>query len=141
MRRHNKHTCANHFFYRANGYLKDSDKFKPDYIVFVSHSQDRYDLDISKIKAPINKYSNNVTESDLVKTGKELQWMINSLIRRGVHDPVVCGIMLKGYTMNTYKMDLNYSHIFQMIELSSVNIRNNLQGVVSLPVISETYSK
>jgi len=115
MRRHNEHTCANHFFYRANGYLKDSDKFKPDYIVFVSHSQDRYDLAISEIKAPINKNCNNVTESDLVKTGKEMQWMLNSLIRRGVQDPVVCGIMLKGYTMSTYKMVLKYARVYRMI--------------------------
>jgi len=79
------------FFYRENGYLKDSDKYKPAYVVFVSHSQDRYDLAISEIKAPVNKGSNNVIDSDLVKTGKELHWMINSLIRRGVHDPVVCG--------------------------------------------------
>lgn len=120
------------FSYRANGYLKDSDK----YIVFVSHSQDCCDLAISELKAPINKGSNNVTESDLVKTGKEMQWMLNSLIRSGIHDPVVCAIILKGYTMNTYKMDLDYSHIYRMIELSSINICNNLQGAISLPAIS-----
>jgi hypothetical protein len=110
------------FFYRANGYLKNSDRYKPDYIVFVSHSQNRYDLAISELKAPINKGSSNVTESDLVKTGKELQLMLNSLVKDSVKDPVVCGIVLKGYTMHIYKMNLAYSHLYRMIELSSINI-------------------
>ncbi|EPB91469.1 hypothetical protein HMPREF1544_01600 [Mucor circinelloides 1006PhL] len=39
----------------ANGHLQGSDKCKPDYIVFISHSQDRYDLAISELKAPTNK--------------------------------------------------------------------------------------
>jgi hypothetical protein len=76
-----------------------------------------------------------VTESDFVKTGNELQLMTNSPIKDGAKDPVVCGIVLKGYTMHTYKMDLAYSHLYRMIELSSINISNNLQGAVSLPAI------
>ncbi|CAO0797737.1 unnamed protein product [Mucor circinelloides] len=65
-----------------------------------------------------------------------MQWMTNSLIRRGVNDPVVCAVMLKGYTMHTYRMDLAYyPHIYRMIELSPITICNNLQGAVSLPAI------
>ncbi|OAD07292.1 hypothetical protein MUCCIDRAFT_107896 [Mucor lusitanicus CBS 277.49] len=43
--------------------------------------------------------NDNGAESDQVKTGKEMQWMTNALVRRGVNDSVVCAVMLKGYTI------------------------------------------
>ncbi|KAL0136141.1 hypothetical protein V8B55DRAFT_1553453 [Mucor lusitanicus] len=63
--------------------------------------------------------NDNGAESDQVKTGKEMQWMTNALVRRGVNDSVVCAVMLKGYTMYTYKRDIAYPHMYIMIELSS----------------------
>jgi hypothetical protein len=75
------------------------------------------------------------SESDLVKTDKELVWMLNVLIRNGVQNPVVCAIQLKGCNMKTFKMGLKYHRTYHMIKMSSINLFNNLQGIVALPSV------
>ncbi|KAF7721466.1 hypothetical protein EC973_004645 [Apophysomyces ossiformis] len=97
--------------------------------------RDRYDLAVSEVKPPSNAIGNNVTESDLVKIGKEMAWMLNALINKGVENPVVAGILLESYKMKSFKMDLKYPKVYRMIELSSVNLFDNLQGVSSFPSI------
>ncbi|KAF7727399.1 hypothetical protein EC973_007563 [Apophysomyces ossiformis] len=61
---------------------QDNPHFKPDFIVFTTHSRDRYDLAVSEVKPPSNATGNNVAESDLVKIGKEMAWMLNALINK-----------------------------------------------------------
>lgn len=116
---------------RANGSLMGSDKYKPDFVIFVNHSQDRYDVGVSEIKSPHRKGVNTIVESDQVKIGKEMASMINYLVMEGVNHPVVGVILLEGYKMKTYKMDLQYPKIYRMIELSSMNLCDNLQGCVT----------
>ncbi|KAI7847469.1 hypothetical protein BDC45DRAFT_562282 [Circinella umbellata] len=109
--------------------------FKPDFVVFMQHRQDRYGLAVSEIKSPCNANSNNVIESDRVKMGREMKWMLNDLLKKGVHDPVVGGILLEGYKMKTYKMDLRYPQVYRMIQLSSVTLFDHLQGASMFPSI------
>lgn len=112
-----------------------SDQYKPDFVVFLQHSKDKYDIGVSKIKPPSNSSSNNNGESDKVKLGKEMAWMLNTLIREGVEKPVVCGILIKGMTMTTYKMDLSHHQTYRMIEMSSIQLFEKLQGISVLPSI------
>jgi hypothetical protein len=104
-------------------------------VVFVQHSKDRYDIGVSEIKSPFNPNCINNGESDLVKIGKEMAWMLNALIREGVEQPVVCGILLRGLNMTTFKMDLSYPQTYRLIELSSINLFESLQGISVLPTI------
>ncbi|KAI8645724.1 hypothetical protein BD408DRAFT_429425 [Parasitella parasitica] len=56
----------------ANGFLHGSSQYKPDFVVFVKHSKDRYDIGVSEIKPPSKSNCNNNSESDMVKIGKEM---------------------------------------------------------------------
>ncbi|CAO3610145.1 unnamed protein product [Mucor hiemalis] len=118
----------------ANGYLNESSIYKPDFLLFVNHSKERYNLLISEVKPPSNA-NGNATESDMVKLGKQMAWMLNMLIRQGVSHPVVGGILLEGFKMTTYKMDLQYPRTYRMIELASHNLFDNLQDISTLPSI------
>ncbi|KAI8088526.1 hypothetical protein BDF21DRAFT_334383, partial [Thamnidium elegans] len=51
-----------------------------------------------EVKLPLN--SNNSGESDLVKIGKEMAWILSTLIKKkGIEEPIVCGVLLKGLIM------------------------------------------
>ncbi|KAG2219619.1 hypothetical protein INT45_011344 [Circinella minor] len=118
----------------------DDNNYKPDFVVFVSHRNDRYDIAVSEVKPPSNANSNNVVESDLVKIGKEMKWMINNLIKRGIENPVVCGILLQGFVLTTYKMDLLYPKIYRMIELKSITLPKSLHEVTVLKTMLQIKS-
>ena len=55
---------------------------------------------MSEIKPPVNANSTSVNESGLAKVGLEMQYMLNKLIKSDVQDPVVGGILSKGYVLN-----------------------------------------
>lgn len=95
----------------------------------------KYDIAVSEVKTPSKANGSNTGESDLVKIGKEMVWMLNALIREGVEEPVVCGVLLKGLNMKTFKMNLQYPQVYRLIELSSIKIFESLQGVSLLPSI------
>ncbi|KAG2219614.1 hypothetical protein INT45_011339 [Circinella minor] len=97
----------------------DDNNYKPDFVVFVSHRNDRYDIAVSEVKPPSNSNSNNVVESNLVKMGKEMKWVINNLIKRGIENPVVCGILLQGFALTTYKMNLVYPKVYRIHDRGS----------------------
>ena len=99
----------------------------------MSYRNDRYDIAVSEVKPRSNANTNNVVESDLVKIGKEMKWMINNLIKRGTENPVVCGILLQGFVLTTYKMNLLYPKIYHMIGVKSVTLPKSLHEVTSLP--------
>ncbi|CEP12192.1 hypothetical protein [Parasitella parasitica] len=89
---------------------------------------------VEQVKPPSNA-NGNAVESDIVKIGKQMAWMLNMLIRQGVSHPVVGGILLEGFKMTTYKMDLQYPRTYRMIELASHSLFDNLQDISSLPSI------
>lgn len=130
--------CAQTLFYLSNGitgFLRGSAQYKPDFVVFLQHSKENYDIGVSEVKPAFNSNSSNNGESNKVKIGKEMAWILNSLVREGVEEPVVCGILVKGLTMTTFKMDLSHHQTYRMIEFSSVLLFENLQGISVLPTI------
>lgn len=59
-------------------------------------------------------------ESDLVKIGKEMRSMLNALIRIGVTNPSIGGILIQGSHVSTYKFDIIAPKIYRMIKLSDL---------------------
>ncbi|KAG1439618.1 hypothetical protein G6F56_012234 [Rhizopus delemar] len=110
--------------------------FQPDPIWSYqwANGKERYDLLISEVKPPSNA-NGNALESDIVKIRKQMAWMLNMLIRQGVSHPVVGGILLEGFKMTAYKMDLQYPRTYRMIELASHSLFDNLQDISALPSI------
>ncbi|CAO3636373.1 unnamed protein product [Mucor fragilis] len=74
-------------------------------------------------------------KSDLVKIAQEMKWMLNKLVREGVEMLVVGGVLITGFTMYTFKMELIDASIYRMVQLSKTLLFRNLQGLVLLPTI------
>ncbi len=53
--------------------------------------------------------------------------MINKLVEKKKADPAVGGIVVQGYKMKTYKMDLRHPQEYRTIELLSVPVLETLQ--------------
>lgn len=126
---------------RANGQLggkrkNDQDEechFKPDYAIFVKQRSLRLDLSCAEAKSPVNTAV--FPKSDLIKIAQEMKWMLNKLVREGVETPVVGGVLITGFTMYTFKMELIDASIYRMVQLSKTLLFRNFQGLVLLPTI------
>ncbi|KAI7854485.1 hypothetical protein BDC45DRAFT_535497 [Circinella umbellata] len=99
----------------------DDAKFKPGFVVFVSHQND------------YNTAPSEVNLQQMQIMGKEMKWKIDDLIKLGIENPVVCGILVQGFAMTTYKMNLLYPKIYRIIELKSITLPKSLHEVTSLP--------
>lgn len=64
-----------------------------------------------------------------------MKWMLNKLVREGVEMLVVGGVLITGFTMYTFKMELIDASIYRMVQLSKTLLFRNLQGLVLLPTI------
>ena len=107
--------------------------FKPDYVVFVTQRTHRIDLTCAEAKAPGNTAT--FPRSDLVKLGQEMRWMLNRLVTEGVHWPVVGGILIRGFNMTIYKMQVTNPGTYAMVELSSISLFKTMNELTSVPVI------
>lgn len=118
--------------FRANGQIggkrksedDDPHEFKPNYVLFVTQRSYRLDLTCAEAKSPSNRAV--FPKSDLLKTGQEMRWMFNKLVREGIQNPVVGGILISGYDMHTFKMDMVDDSIYRLTELSKTLIFRNL---------------
>ncbi|KAI9302078.1 hypothetical protein BJ944DRAFT_153649, partial [Cunninghamella echinulata] len=83
----------------ANGYLESCKKeneliFKPDWAAFVRPWYTRFDIGVCEVKPPGKK--NVGVYSDYVKMGLEMKNMLNCLVKEGVDDAQVFGILVVG---------------------------------------------
>lgn len=95
-------------------------EFKPDYVLFVLQRSQRLDLTCVEAKSPSNR--SVFPKSDLVKIGQEMRWMYNKLVVEGVQNPVVGDILISGYDMFTFKMDMIDDSVYRLTELSKTLI-------------------
>ncbi|KAG2216543.1 hypothetical protein INT45_006327, partial [Circinella minor] len=118
----------------ANGTLIAAKQYKPDYVVFVkgANGNSKYEVVSGEFKAPD---LNAQLESDDVKLAKQMRMMYNSLVERHVMDPIVSGVLVQGYEMSTYKMDMAGPNMYRLIKLGSCNIFKSLQEFHSIPII------
>lgn len=126
---------------RANGSLggkrkhdEDKNRFKPDYVVFLSQRSSRLDLACAEVKPPAN--TSTYPKSDLVKLGQEMKLMLNKMLKEGVEVPVVGGVLVSGFIMRTYKLELVTAKCYIMTELSDTALFRSLQEVGSIPTIA-----
>lgn len=124
---------------RTNGEVGENRKngedeeyhFKPDYAIFVKQRSLRLDLSCAKAKSPVNTAM--FLESDLVEIAQEMKWMRRKLVKEGVERPVVGGVLITGFTMYTFKMELiDASIIYKMVQLNQTLLfQSTRSGVAS----------
>ncbi|KAI9497384.1 hypothetical protein BDB00DRAFT_756751, partial [Zychaea mexicana] len=56
-------------------------------------------------------------EQDFFKVAVEIKIMLDSMVERHVPDLVVFGVLVEGFTMRTFKMDLEYDRIYRFINM------------------------
>ncbi|KAG0183759.1 hypothetical protein DFQ28_001039, partial [Apophysomyces sp. BC1034] len=121
----------------SNGALESSrgvvDLIKPDWVVFVRPWFTRFDLGVCEVK-PEGKHNSGAI-SDTVKLGIEMQAMINALIAEGLDDPRVCGILVKGYIMETYVMDCCHLPVYRHLLLDSVTLPSSAASFALFPSV------
>jgi hypothetical protein len=119
--------------FRANGQLKskDANKYKPDFLISFKCVNTLCGLVVGEFKAPNHQ---SALESDLVKTGKQMRCLYNSLVKQGVQNPLVCGILVEGFTMSTFVMDLASPGIYRLINLSHLELFKTIDQLTCLPV-------
>lgn len=64
-----------------------------------------------------------------------MKWMLKKLVREGVENPAVGGVLATGFNMYTFKMELIDPGIYRMVQLSKTSLFEDFQGLVLLPNI------
>ncbi|KAI8139785.1 hypothetical protein BJV82DRAFT_626136 [Fennellomyces sp. T-0311] len=98
----------------------------------------KYDLLVVEVKPPA-KSSRNQLQSDFVKLGKEMKDIIDALIDFGVEAPCACGILVEGFAVKTYSMQLKCEGVYVMLHHESVRLLETPEDVHSLPAIVECF--
>ncbi|ORY99348.1 hypothetical protein BCR43DRAFT_226812 [Syncephalastrum racemosum] len=115
------------------GLVQTKGAAKPDFVVYVQPSNAHHDIMVGEVKPPNASISQ--AESDLVKIGKELRLMLNRLILLGTPDPVVCGILVEGFNMTTFTMDLPAPQLYRMQMLAQTPIFRRRTDFVCIPAL------
>ncbi|KAI9302392.1 hypothetical protein BJ944DRAFT_257157 [Cunninghamella echinulata] len=109
---------------------KDSVIYKPDFIV--SCFTNRYKILVGEIKAP---NSSSTIESDLIKLGKQMKILYNQLVDKHIPDPIACGILIKGFNLSTYMLDLKSPNLYRLINISHITLFQSIDEIYKLPMI------
>ncbi|ORY89231.1 hypothetical protein BCR43DRAFT_500114 [Syncephalastrum racemosum] len=119
--------------------IKHTDSLaKADYVVYhPAPDQNIYDLITFEVKPP-EKSSEAQTESDFVKVGKEMKTALDCLIDLGLENPVVGGVLVKGYEATTFKLQLEAEGVYFMNTLANVHLLRSPMDVTLLPQIVES---
>ncbi|KAI7848402.1 hypothetical protein BDC45DRAFT_574875 [Circinella umbellata] len=91
----------------ANGTLIAAKQYKPVYVVFV-------------------RGANGNSKHEVVS---------GHLVERHVMDPIVSGVLVQGYEISTYKMDMAGPNMYRLMKLGPCNIFKSLQEFHSIPII------
>ncbi|ORX42783.1 hypothetical protein DM01DRAFT_1400569 [Hesseltinella vesiculosa] len=110
----------------------DDYTFKPDWVVYVKPWYRRFDLGACEVKT-MRGHSGII--SDYTKLGLEMRDMLCELVKEGVDDPHVCGILVKGYSLETYVMDATYLPLYRMVLLDSVRLPDSLASFSLFPTV------
>ncbi|KAI9270467.1 hypothetical protein BDA99DRAFT_416573, partial [Phascolomyces articulosus] len=108
-----------------------------DYIgSYTSTTDETFDLLAVEVKPP-QKSSNHQLQSDYVKVGKEMKEMVDRLVKKGISNPITCGILVEGYEMRTYSLQLVADGVYLMIEHGFIELLRYPQSVCGVPGIME----
>lgn len=74
-------------------------------------------------------------ELDLVKIGIEMRTMLNDLVRLGVSNPLVGGILIQGRHITTFQFDIIAPKVYRMVKLCDLAMFETLCQTAYLLVI------
>ncbi|KAI9257183.1 hypothetical protein BDA99DRAFT_515763 [Phascolomyces articulosus] len=117
----------------ANVSLQENKNLKPDYALYVNGLSKRFVVLVAEFKPPGGK---DRMESDLVKIGNEMRFMVNRLVKLGVESPVVGGILVNKNTLSTYKLEIRGAEVYCMVQLSSIKLFTNVLEFSLIPTIT-----
>ncbi|KAL1932874.1 hypothetical protein VTP01DRAFT_8552 [Rhizomucor pusillus] len=107
---------------------------KVDYqVVSISPKQRSITLLTLEAKSPSEKNRTCNGYNDFLKLGKEMKCICDNLVSLSVREPVVTGILVKGFECRLYKLSLRHEAIYEMVEIGSFRLPDSLLEVESLP--------
>ncbi|ORX55764.1 hypothetical protein DM01DRAFT_1335152 [Hesseltinella vesiculosa] len=106
--------------------------YKPDFTASAKATNSWISIVVGEFKKP--GYSPTM-ESDFLKIGKQMRSMINDLVRQNVCGPVVCGILVQGRQIRTFKMDLVALKTYRMIKIGQISMFEGKGDLSNLPAI------
>ncbi|KAI9262206.1 hypothetical protein BDA99DRAFT_438660, partial [Phascolomyces articulosus] len=86
---------------------------------------------VVEVKSPTK-----TNEQDFLKLAIEMKIMLDSMIERYICDPVVCDVLVQGFTVRIFKMDLEYDRVYRFIHIHTCYLprskddMNVLQGTL-----------
>ncbi|KAG2215680.1 hypothetical protein INT45_003781 [Circinella minor] len=89
-----------------------------NFAVFHHVSDYEFDLFVVEAKRPGSSIS------DLYKLVGMMKNMLNELVKLGVREPCVCGLIVEGYLCRTHRMNIKAKHIYAMVQLSDFRLPN-----------------
>ncbi|ORY98245.1 hypothetical protein BCR43DRAFT_457584 [Syncephalastrum racemosum] len=111
---------------------------KADFAVYYpAPDDDIYDLVPFEIKSP-NNLSDAEAESDLVKLGKEMKAALDRLVDLGLTNPVVGGVLVNGYAVSIFTMQLAAEGVYLMSTLVDFHLLRRPTDIMLLPRIVES---
>ncbi|KAF7725667.1 hypothetical protein EC973_009474 [Apophysomyces ossiformis] len=116
----------------ANTQMKN-DSLKPDFMVTSTCVSFPLAIVVGEFKPP--QFNSNQNESDIVKIGKEMRGMLNDLVKKNTPNPVVCGVLVQGFAISTFVLDLPASKLYRMTKIAEVSMFQSLDQICNLPVI------
>lgn len=93
---------------------------------------DKYIVLVAEFKHPTGRQQ---LESDFIKLGKEMRYMINKLIKIGVDKPIVCGILVSNNSLQTFRMELKAPMLYAQIQLAKVQLTRTSDDLPMLPML------
>ncbi|KAI8342661.1 hypothetical protein BC941DRAFT_448851 [Chlamydoabsidia padenii] len=117
----------------ANSTLESSSSTKPDWLNYIRPWYTKIDITTYEVKPPSKQ--GNSDQSDFVKLGLEMRRMVNKMLDViKVEDAMVFGILVEGYHVTTYAMDLK-AEVYRMMQLGKCNLMSQQCDLKSFPVL------
>ncbi|KAI9496431.1 hypothetical protein BDB00DRAFT_892354 [Zychaea mexicana] len=117
----------------ANSSLESSTQMKPDWLNYIRPWHMKIDITACEVKPPSKQ--RNGEHSDFVKLGLEMRGMLNKMLDIiEVEDAMVFGILVEGYHITTYAMDLK-AQVYHMIQLGSCNLMSHQSDLGAFPAL------
>ncbi|CAO3637363.1 unnamed protein product [Cunninghamella blakesleeana] len=123
----------------GESHVKEKSTIMADYILkYVPPYGECFDLFVAEIK-PVNKNCHSQLQSDFVKLGKQMKSMLDHLIKTGVNDPIVTGLLVDGYSCSTFMLSLKSDGIYILTELATFYLLRSPLDSPLIPTIAECF--
>ncbi|KAI7874782.1 uncharacterized protein EV154DRAFT_78649 [Mucor mucedo] len=113
--------------FRKSGYLTALEGYpmtKTDIKIYTTIGSENFDLLVFEVKCP-----QSTSEDDLFMLSVKLQLTLNRLIKNGVTEPVVYGVMVYDYECSFYRMSLTSSRIYTMMRIRTCTLPKDYENL------------